>query len=167
MDADKLSAPAADGQGGSPPADGTRSVPDTSADGTRRVPDTGAAGPARRQSRMAPLALLAVGISAAVYGASFHRIHMVEPRQEEFSVAVPIAGAPWQGAPGSWRNAPQPPASGPPVKFVKRRRTVDVLVSALEPAVNRAVTVERITRDTRGKLVQAPASVGGPAFCPT
>ncbi len=157
MDADENTAPAGGEEGGLTPAP---------TDGAPGAPAAAAAGHARRQSRMAPLALLTVGVSAAVYGASFHQIHMVEPRQEEFTVAVPVDRGPWQGAPGGWQNAPWPP-SGPPIKFVKRHRTVDAPVSALEPAVNRAVAVDRITRDTRGKLVQAAARTSGPAFCPT
>jgi hypothetical protein len=126
----------------------------------------GPAADARSQSRIVPLALLAVGVAAAIYGASDHPIRLVEMHQEEFS--VPVLGEPPSG-PGVGDIFGGGPRrhSGPPVKFVKRQRTIETILSALEPAVNRAVAVGRITRTMAGKLVQAPANTKGPAFCPT
>ena len=54
----------------------------------------------------------------------------------------------------------------PPVKFVKRIRTIKTTAQEAEAAVNAAVTVGKLTRNERGEIVRA-ASTAGPGYCPT
>jgi hypothetical protein len=129
-----------------------------------------------RGFRFVPLLLFGVGTCALLYGGFFHRLPVVQTREEEYQEAVPVEpAAPLGALPGMGAYVPYgaPPMSEddapskPPLEFVTKIRTVETTAVEPEWNVNVLMTFGGIARDERGKLVRLMTDTEGPAFCPS
>ena len=121
-----------------------------------------------------PVALLSGGLASLIYGAKFHSVPVVEERETEMTIEIPLPlppGGPFDGGsrfagPPSFPGAP--PFGGPP-PFVKKtiKRIDTVTVDESELSLTREVTVGGVALLPSGEIKRTYSGDAGPALCPT
>ena len=122
--------------------------------------------------RSLPILLLVVGIASIIYGARFHTQVVLEDREEEVDILIPLAGAGGMGF-----QLPGDPALGPPganlgpddsPSFIKEKRTRTITSEKIvvEPILCREVSIGGVRLLESGELQQT-YSGRPPSLCPT
>jgi hypothetical protein len=108
-----------------------------------------------------------------VYGATRHRIPVVQEREEEVSIPVPTPfgfgplGPDGQPLPPGPEAPGMPPIWQPPPQFAKVIKKTIVTTEESEPKVIREVSVGGVTLAASGEIHRTYSGDAGPALCPT
>ena len=120
-----------------------------------------------------PGLLLIGGLGSLIYGAMFHKASVVEERETETTIDVPL-GLPPARPFGEMSPPGMPPFPGgapmdaAPAVIKKKVKRVDrVTVEMSEPSMIRDVTVGGLALSKSGELERTYSGDAGPAMCPT
>jgi hypothetical protein len=113
--------------------------------------------------------LLSGGVASLIYGAMFHATAVVEKREKDVTIEVPLPlppPRPFEGGSPFGR-----PGFREPVPMIKKtvKQSELVAVNELEPSLMREVTVGGVARQPSGEVKRVENESGGegPALCPT